>query len=301
MKRICLIVGMFFMLSLSFAYASSTTDTNGVWHLVEDVRPGVFGNNELAGPSNNYTFINDLIVNIGKIFMTNKTVITDTPETVATKSYVDEFGTPAGAVMSFAMNSCPTGWIKADGSTFSAVTYPRLNVALGSTILPDLRGYFIRGYDDGAGRDVGRTFGSVQDDSFETHSHEVNPPSTGTTSNGDHNHGGATSSGGLHTHTGSTNSAGAHSHKYTEPYLYNNEAKHNDNYPLWAGTVGYTSPAGAHIHSLTINSGGSAHTHPIPSSGNHEHDVDITTFDSQFVGGGETRPTNIALLYCIKY
>jgi microcystin-dependent protein len=88
---------------------------------------------------------------------------------------------PAGAVMSFAMTAAPTGWLECDGSTVSRTTYATLFAAIGTTFgagdgsttfkLPDLRGEFIRGYDDGRGVDSGRVFGSSQADDLEAHSH----------------------------------------------------------------------------------------------------------------------------------
>lgn len=81
---------------------------------------------------------------------------------------------PAGAVMHFAMNSAPSGWLEADGSLVSRTTYAALFAAVGTTFgagdgsttfaLPDLRGEFIRGWDDGRGVDSGRGFGSAQAD-----------------------------------------------------------------------------------------------------------------------------------------
>ena len=62
---------------------------------------------------------------------------------------------PTGAVMPFAMNSAPAGWLAADGTAVSRSTYATLFAAIstthgsgdGSTTfnLPDLRGIFVRG------------------------------------------------------------------------------------------------------------------------------------------------------------
>jgi microcystin-dependent protein len=90
-------------------------------------------------------------------------------------------GTPAGAVMTFAMNTAPAGWLKADGTAVSRTTYAALFAAIGTTFgvgdgsatfnLPDLRGEFMRGWDDGRGVDTGRVFGSAQLDSMQEHRH----------------------------------------------------------------------------------------------------------------------------------
>ena len=79
---------------------------------------------------------------------------------------------PAGAVNSFAMSAAPTGWLSCNGSLVSRATYSSLFSAIGTTYgvgdgsttfaLPDLRGEFVRGFDDGRGVDSGRTFGSAQ-------------------------------------------------------------------------------------------------------------------------------------------
>ena len=81
-------------------------------------------------------------------------------------------GVPPGAVMHFAMTSPPTGWLAADGTAVSRSTYASLFSAIGTTFgvgngtttfaLPDLRGEFVRGWDDGRGVDSGRALGGAQ-------------------------------------------------------------------------------------------------------------------------------------------
>ena len=88
---------------------------------------------------------------------------------------------PSGAVSAFAMNSAPTGWLKANGSAISRTTYASLFAAIGTTFgvgdgsttfnIPDLRGEFVRGWDDSRGIDSGRAFGSAQADDFKSHTH----------------------------------------------------------------------------------------------------------------------------------
>lgn len=80
--------------------------------------------------------------------------------------------TAAGDIKYSAANSAPPGWLKADGSLVSRSQYAALFAAIGTTYgegdgsttfaLPDLRGEFIRGFDNGRGVDKGRTFGSRQ-------------------------------------------------------------------------------------------------------------------------------------------
>ena len=88
-------------------------------------------------------------------------------------------GAPAqsGQVAFFAMNTPPTGWLKANGAAISRSTYSDLFDAIGTTFgagdgsttfnLPDMRGEFPRGWDDGRGVDDGRSFGAVQLDQMQ--------------------------------------------------------------------------------------------------------------------------------------
>jgi microcystin-dependent protein len=79
---------------------------------------------------------------------------------------------PSGTVAYFAASSAPTGWLKCNGAAVSRTTYAALFAAIGTAFgvgdgsttfnLPDLRGEFLRGFDDGRGIDSGRTFGSWQ-------------------------------------------------------------------------------------------------------------------------------------------
>lgn len=88
---------------------------------------------------------------------------------------------PAGAVQYFAMSTAPTGWLEANGSAVLRASYSDLFSSIGTLYgagdgsttfnIPDLRGQFIRGYDNGAGVDTGRVFGSKQNDALEQHSH----------------------------------------------------------------------------------------------------------------------------------
>ena len=88
-----------------------------------------------------------------------------------------------GAVSYFAMNAAPTGWLKANGAAISRTTYSSLFSAIstnfgvgdGSTTfnVPDLRGEFIRAWDDGRGVDSGRSFGSVQSEMINQHKHWI--------------------------------------------------------------------------------------------------------------------------------
>ena len=77
-----------------------------------------------------------------------------------------------GQVAAYARNSAPQGWLKCNGAAISRSTYASLFKIIGTTFgagngtttfnLPDLRGEFIRGWDDARGIDTGRAFGSAQ-------------------------------------------------------------------------------------------------------------------------------------------
>jgi len=142
---------------------------------------------------------------------------------------------PAGMVAPFAMSTPPTGWLECNGSAISRTTYADLFAVIGTAWgtgdgsttfnLPDLRGEFIRGWDNSRGVDSGRTFASSQDDDLESHNHSYTIPTDG----------------------GSFSNASY--------------------FDILLGT-----PNGAYYSHTTGNTGGT-----------------------------ETRPRNIALLYCIKY
>lgn len=80
---------------------------------------------------------------------------------------------PPGSISMFAAATAPTGWLKCNGQAVSRTTYANLFAAIGTAWgagdavttfnLPDLRGEFVRGYDDGRGIDSGRTMASAQD------------------------------------------------------------------------------------------------------------------------------------------
>ncbi|MCS1814437.1 tail fiber protein [Escherichia coli] len=61
----------------------------------------------------------------------------------------------------------PTGWLKCNGAAFSSEKYPNLAKVYPTNKLPDLRGEFIRGWDDGRGIDSGRNLLSAQNDAIQ--------------------------------------------------------------------------------------------------------------------------------------
>ncbi len=76
---------------------------------------------------------------------------------------------PVGVPVPWPSATPPTGWLKCNGAAFSSEMYPRLARAYPTNKLPDLRGEFIRGWDDGRGIDAGRTLLSGQDGTSFSH------------------------------------------------------------------------------------------------------------------------------------
>lgn len=174
-----------------------------------------------------------------------------------TKQRLEEVASYVGMVASFAGNTAPSGWLACDGSAVSRTTYADLFAYIGETYgagdgsttfnLPDLRGEFVRGWDNGRGVDASRAFGSRQLDQNRSH-----------------------------THTGTTDAAGGHNHSvagYSVAQYFGGGGAYAVS-PTYADTVSVnTSTAADHTHTFTT-------------------DAD---------GGAETRPRNVALLFCIKY
>ncbi|EJC0625459.1 phage tail protein [Escherichia coli] len=80
---------------------------------------------------------------------------------------------PVGVPVPWPSATPPTGWLKCNGAAFSAEEYPELAKAYPTNKLPDLRGEFIRGWDDGRGIDGGRILLSCQSFAFQDHAHAL--------------------------------------------------------------------------------------------------------------------------------
>lgn len=93
---------------------------------------------------------------------------------------------PTGSVIAFAASTAPTGYIECNGSAISRTTFSGLFNIIGTTFgsgdgsttfnIPDLRGYFVRGWADTGSVDSGRAFGSTQTGDVAPHSHTINDP-----------------------------------------------------------------------------------------------------------------------------
>ncbi|EOQ5401065.1 phage tail protein [Escherichia coli] len=78
---------------------------------------------------------------------------------------------PVGVPVPWSSATPPTGWLKCNGAAFSAEEYPELAKVYPTNKLPDLRGEFIRGWDDGRGVDNGRGLLTLQDGAIVSHNH----------------------------------------------------------------------------------------------------------------------------------
>jgi microcystin-dependent protein len=99
-------------------------------------------------------------------------------------------GNEAGDIKAVAHNNVPSqGWLKCNGAVLARSSYPRLFNMIGTAWntggessvqfrLPDFRGEFLRGFDDGRGVDTGRTFASYQAGQIESHNHRQNAAQT---------------------------------------------------------------------------------------------------------------------------
>ena len=85
---------------------------------------------------------------------------------------------PVGVPIPWPSATPPTGWLKCNGAAFSSEKYPNLAKVYPTLKLPDLRGEFIRGWDDGRGIDSGRSILSEQGYATEDHAHGLPSKST---------------------------------------------------------------------------------------------------------------------------
>jgi phage-related tail fiber protein len=116
--------------------------------------------------------------------------LNDVPNKQTARTNLDVFSksetrqmAPPGLVAHFARSTAPAGWLKANGAAVSRIAYADLFAAIGTIFgagdgfntfnLPNLRGEFLRGWDDGRNADPGRVFGSAQADAIRAHNHNV--------------------------------------------------------------------------------------------------------------------------------
>ncbi len=96
-------------------------------------------------------------------------------------------GVPSGSVFTHASTTLPSGYLECNGASISRTTYAALFSAIGTTWgsvsgthfnLPDLRGEFVRGFDNSRGVDSGRSFASSQGSQYQQHNHSASATSS---------------------------------------------------------------------------------------------------------------------------
>ena len=88
--------------------------------------------------------------------------LADVPAILQYLGLGDGSALPVGVPVPWPLATPPAGWLKCNGAAFTAAQYPKLALAYPALTLPDLRGEFIRGWDDGRGVDSGRALLSAQ-------------------------------------------------------------------------------------------------------------------------------------------
>ena len=209
---------------------------------------------------------------------------------------------PPGLVGLFPASTIPAGWLKMNGASLSRVTYAALFAVIGTAYgapdantfnVPDVRGEFLRMWDDGRGVDKSRTIGSWQGADMQPHQHGGTAIAVG-----DHTHGAS----------GWTDQQGSHAHYVNEnPHVHGWSDGSGQVYAYAGGGSGLssgntvnrgTTMLGAKT-GITLNADG-LHAHnvgvSIGSAGGHAH-----TIQTDVQGGIETRPRNFCVMACIKY
>ncbi|EPA1939993.1 prophage tail fiber N-terminal domain-containing protein [Escherichia coli] len=226
---------------------------------------------------------------------------------------------PVGAPIPWPSDTVPSGYALMQGQTFDKSAYPKLAAAYPSGVIPDMRGWTIKGKPAS-----GRAVLSQEQDGIKSHTHSASVSSTdlGTKTTSSFDYGTkSTNNTGAHTHSlsGSTNAAGNHSHRdgrrfnpsvFKDTYQYGYTSSGQNTWGV-QGSVGMstgwlanTSTDGNHSHSLsgTAASAG-AHAHTV-GIGAHMHSVAIGshghTITVNAAGNAENTVKNIAFNYIVR-
>ncbi|EHK9703208.1 tail fiber protein [Escherichia coli] len=200
---------------------------------------------------------------------------------------------PVGAPIPWPSDTVPSGYALMQGQTFDKSAYPKLAAAYPSGVIPDMRGWTIKGK-PGSGRAVL----SQEQDGIKSHTHSASASSTdlGTKTTSSFDYGTKTTSS-FDYGTKTTNSAGNHSHNIPVGHTgAGNGVSAGFNAALGTGT---TSSAGWHAHNVYIG----AHNHTI-GIGAHAHSVIIGphghTITVNATGNEENTVKNIAFNYIVR-
>ncbi|WP_249508805.1 phage tail protein, partial [Escherichia coli] len=226
---------------------------------------------------------------------------------------------PPGAPIPWPSDTVPSGYALMQGQAFDKSAYPKLAAAYPSGVIPDMRGWTIKGKPAS-----GRAVLSQEQDGIKSHTHSASASSTdlGTKTTSSFDYGTkSTNNTGAHTHSlsGSTNAAGNHSHRdgrrfnpsvFKDTYQYGYTSSGQNTWGV-QGSVGMstgwlanTSTDGNHSHSLsgTAASAGAhahtvgigAHTHSV-AIGSHGHTITVNA-----AGNAENTVKNIAFNYIVR-
>jgi microcystin-dependent protein len=191
------------------------------------------------------------------------------------KDYVED--PTLGSIAVFPYNALPSTYLECNGAAVSRTTYAALFAKLGTTYgagdgsttfnVPDLRGEFIRGFDNGRGVDSGRALGSSQSSATKLPTTAL----TGTTSSYTHNHGVGDGSNAANNVTAGNYGLIRRTISGESLTVGSIEPTGSGNEPD-ATAIPRVIPNDSHSHTVTISGGGDA----------------------------ETRPRNVAMVYAIK-
>ncbi|HED6334522.1 TPA: tail fiber protein, partial [Escherichia coli] len=189
---------------------------------------------------------------------------------------------PVGAPIPWPSDTVPSGYALMQGQTFDKSAYPKLAAAYPSGVIPDMRGWTIKGKPAS-----GRAVLSQEQDGIKSHTHSASASSTdlGTKTTSSFDYGTkSTNNTGAHTHSisGTANSAGAHQHKSSGAFGGTNTSIFPNGYTAIsnpsAGIMSTTSGSGQTRNAGKTSSDG-AHTHSLSgtaaSAGAHAHTVGI--------------------------
>ncbi|EPT5506472.1 phage tail protein, partial [Escherichia coli] len=189
---------------------------------------------------------------------------------------------PVGAPIPWPSDTVPSGYALMQGQTFDKSAYPKLAAAYPSGVIPDMRGWTIKGKPAS-----GRAVLSQEQDGIKSHTHSASASSTdlGTKNTSSFDYGTkSTNNTGAHTHSisGTANSAGAHQHKSSGAFGGTNTSIFPNGYTAIsnpsAGIMSTTSGSGQTRNAGKTSSDG-AHTHSLSgtaaSAGAHAHTVGI--------------------------
>jgi len=191
-------------------------------------------------------------------------------------SFTTVAGVPTGAVFCMAVATVPSGYLECNGAAVSRTTYAVLFAVIGTQYgvgngsstfnLPDLRGEFVRGFDNGRGIDSGRSISATpQSDQNKQHNHSANGV------------------------------VGDHVHNYAFAQGSNGGVGNN----FGGSGINNVSQSGGRLAELEQGGGNDGQDLRgfTANTDNTQPSLTVSVGDD---GGGETRPRNIAMMYVIK-